>query len=105
MVSDNSNWPSPRGDKPVILRLYVAGMTKSARTALTNLEEICEVHFPGKYKIETIDLRENPQIALDEEIFAVPTVVKQLPPPIRKVIGDLSDSEKVLEGLELLSGD
>jgi len=87
----------------IILKLYVVGMTQTARRAFSNLEEICESHFPGRYEIQIVDLKENPQLAADEQIFAVPTVVRQLPLPIRKVIGDLSDSGKVLVGLDLSS--
>lgn len=91
------------GQEKIILRLYVVGMTQTARRAFNNLENICETHFPNRYEIEIIDLKEDPQLASQEQIFAVPTVVRKLPPPLRKVIGDLSDSEKVLVGLDLSS--
>jgi circadian clock protein KaiB len=97
-MNDNIN----EQDK-VVLRLYVVGMNETAQRAFVNLEKICELHFPGKYKIEVVDLKENPQLAVDEQIFAVPTVVKKFPPPIKKVIGDLSDLDKVLVGLDLSS--
>ena len=103
MNTNQTNEPQTGQDQPIILRLYVAGMTRTARKAFANLEEICENHFPGKYNIEVLDLKKHPQLAMDDEVFAVPTVVRQLPPPLRKVIGDLSDSEEVLVGLELLS--
>ncbi|MFP3860226.1 MAG: circadian clock KaiB family protein [Bacteroidales bacterium] len=101
-MNDNQEYKDNSSkEETVILKLYVIGMTQPAQTAFANLEEICEKHFPGRYKIEIIDLRENPKLAAEEQIFAVPTVVKKLPPPIKKVIGDLSDFEKVLVGLDL----
>ena len=84
------------------LRLYVAGQTPRALTAYANLKRICEEHLQGRYEIEVIDLRERPQLARGDEIIAVPTLVRQLPQPITKIIGDLSDTERVLVGLQLL---
>jgi circadian clock protein KaiB len=84
------------------LRLYVAGQTPRAVTAYENLKKICEEHLKGEYEIEVIDLRENPQLARGDEIIAVPTLVRQLPEPITKIIGDLSNTERVLVGLQLL---
>ncbi len=84
------------------LRLYVAGQTPRAQTALANLKEICEEHLAGEYEIEVIDLRENPQLARGDEIIAVPTLVRYLPEPMTKIIGDLSDTERVLVGLQLV---
>ena len=84
------------------LRLYVAGHTLKSLTALANLKKICEEYMPGKYRIEVIDLVQNPQLAKGDQILAVPTLVKQLPYPISKVIGDLSNTEKVLVGLDLV---
>jgi circadian clock protein KaiB len=84
------------------LRLYVAGQTPKSLAAFANLKKICEEHLAGQYEIEVIDLREHPQLARGDEIIAVPTLVRQLPTPITKVIGDLSDTEKVLVGLQLL---
>lgn len=92
---------NPSNDGKILLRLYVVGMNSTTKKAFHNLEKICETHFPGKYHIEVIDLKANPGLAADEQIFAVPTVERKLPLPIRKVIGDLSDSEKVLVGLDL----
>jgi circadian clock protein KaiB len=83
------------------LRLYVAGRTTRAASALRNLEAICETHLQGKYKIEVVDLLVNPQLARGDQIFAVPTLVRQLPPPVKKIIGDLSNVERVLVGLDL----
>lgn len=84
------------------LRLYVAGHTIKSLTALANLKRICEEYMPGKYRIEVIDLVQNPQLAKGDQILAVPTLVKQLPAPISKVIGDLSNTERVLVGLDLV---
>jgi circadian clock protein KaiB len=83
------------------LRLYVAGQTPKALTAFSNLKKICEEHLAGKYRIEVIDLLENPQLARGDQIVALPTLVRNLPQPIRKIIGDLSNTERVLVGLDL----
>lgn len=83
------------------LRLYVAGQTERAHAAFRNLEALCETHLQGKYKIEVVDLLKNPQLARGDQIFAVPTLVRQLPPPVKKIIGDLSNVERVLVGLDL----
>jgi circadian clock protein KaiB len=83
------------------LRLYIAGKTRRAEEALQNLETICETHLLGRYRIEVVDLLLNPQLARGDQIFAVPTVVRQLPPPVKKIIGDLSNVERVLVGLDL----
>lgn len=83
------------------LRLYVAGKTTKSVTALKNLEKYCEEHLKGQYVIEIIDLLENPQLAEGDQIFAVPTLVKKVPEPVRKIIGDLSNEEKVLVGLNI----
>jgi circadian clock protein KaiB len=84
-----------------ILKLYVTGATQRAETAIANLRRICEQELGGQYQLEIIDVLEHPQLAEDDKILATPTLIKQLPPPLRKVIGDLSDKEKVLLGLEL----
>ena len=83
------------------LCLYIAGPTQKSATAFRNLEQICEEHLAGRYHIEVIDLMKNPQIALDDQILAVPAVVRKRPSPIRKIIGDLSNTERVLAGLDL----
>ncbi len=83
------------------LRLYVAGQTPKSTTALNNLKRYCETHLKGKYKIEVIDLLVRPQLAEGDQIFAVPTLVRKVPEPIRKIIGDLSNEEKVLVGLNI----
>lgn len=83
------------------LRLYVAGKTTKSVTALSNLKKYCEEHLAGQYTIEVIDLMEQPQLAEGDQIFAVPTLVKKVPEPVRKIIGDLSNEEKVLVGLDI----
>jgi circadian clock protein KaiB len=83
------------------LRLYVAGMTPKCVEAFANLKKICEAHLKGCYSIEIIDLLENPKLAQGDQILAIPTLVRKLPEPVRKIIGDLSDTEKVLVGLDL----
>jgi circadian clock protein KaiB len=83
------------------LRLYVAGQTLKSTLALTNLKRICEDHLQGRYEIEVIDLLENPQLARGDQILAIPTLVRRLPEPIKKIIGDLSNMERVLVGLDL----
>jgi circadian clock protein KaiB len=85
------------------LRLYVAGQTTKSVTAFINLNKICEEHLSGRYKIEVIDLLENPQLASGDQILAIPTLVRKLPEPVRKIIGDLSNTERVLIGLDLRS--
>ncbi len=91
-----------RKECPMQLRLYVAGETPRSITALANLKRFCEERVPGKYRIEVIDLLRKPQLASGDQILAVPTLVRRLPMPIRKVIGDLSNREKLLVGLDLL---
>ena len=84
-----------------LLRLYVAGQTAKSLTAFVNLRRICAEHLAGRCTIEVIDLLENPQLAEGDQILAIPTLVRRLPPPIRKIIGDLSSTERVLVGLDL----
>lgn len=84
-----------------ILRLYVAGQTPNSLTAFDNLRKICEEHLDCQYKIEVIDLLKNPQLAKDHQIVAVPTLIRNLPTPVKKIIGNLSNTEKVLVGLDL----
>src|SRR5689334_13700599 len=88
-----------------VLKLYVTGSTPRTQLAITNLKRICEAELGAQYDLEVIDVLEHPQVAEDQRILATPTLVKQLPPPLRRVIGDLSDRDKVLFGLELLPGD
>lgn len=85
------------------LRLYVAGQTPRSVQAFANLTQICEEHLAGRYRIDVIDLLEHPQLAKGDQILAIPTLVRTLPQPIRKIIGDLSNKERVLVGLDLRS--
>jgi circadian clock protein KaiB len=84
------------------LRLYVAGQTIKSQAAFTNLQRICETHLPGQYEIEVVDLLQQPKLAAGDQILAVPTLVRKLPEPIKKIIGDLSNDERVLVGLDLI---
>jgi len=86
------------------LRLYVAGQTPKSLAAFANLKKICEEHLSGKYTIEIIDLLTNPTLAKGDQILAIPTLVRKLPEPVRKIIGDLSNTERVLVGLDLRPG-
>ena len=87
-----------------VLRLYVTGSSPRAEVAIANLRRICEQELRGQYELQIIDVLEQPQIAENDKILATPTLIKQLPPPLRRVIGDLSDTEKVLLGLEVRPG-
>ena len=89
------------GEKTWQLRLYVAGQTAKSITALANLKKLCETHLAGEYEIEVIDLLKNPKLASGDQILAIPTQVRKLPLPIRRIIGDLSNTERVLVGLDL----
>jgi circadian clock protein KaiB len=93
MSTDNANTRK--------LTLYVAGETPKSLAAISNLNRICREHMPGKYQIEVIDLKDNPQLAREHKIVAIPTLVRELPVPIRKIIGDLSDEQKVLVNLKI----
>lgn len=84
------------------LRLYVAGQTPKSLTALANLKRICDEHMNGQYDIEVIDLMENPQLAQRDQIVAIPTLVRELPSPLKRIIGDLSNTERVLVGLDVV---
>jgi circadian clock protein KaiB len=92
-----------KGDNPAFwrLRLYVAGQTPKSMKALANLKTICENHLSGSYEIEVVDLIQNPKLAAGDQILAIPTLVRRLPEPVRKIIGDLSDEQRVLVGLDL----
>ncbi len=102
---NNVNWNysklSEEPDQVYNLKLYVAGQTPKSLAAFANLKAICEEHLHNKYTIEVIDLLENPQLAKGDQIVAIPTLVRQLPEPLRKIIGDLSNTERVLVGLDL----
>lgn len=92
---------APTSPDRLNLRLYVAGQTPKSLTAFANLKRLCEEHLEGRYEIEVIDLLKNPQLAEDDQILAIPTLVRKLPEPMRKIIGDLSNTERVLVGLDL----
>jgi circadian clock protein KaiB len=91
----------PAEDKPWVMRLYVAGQTPKSLTAFANLKKICEDHLKGEYRIEVIDLLVNPKLARGDQIIAVPTLIRKLPEPVKKIIGDLSKTENVLIGLDI----
>jgi len=96
-----SNLPEQERTALWELRLYVAGQTPKSIAAFANLKRICEEHLAGQYAIEIIDLLENPQLGRGDQILAIPTLVRKLPTPIKKIIGDLSNTERVLVGLDL----
>jgi circadian clock protein KaiB len=93
--------PKARTEKTYDLRLYVAGQTPKSLAAFANLKKICEEHLAGRYHIEVVDLLKKPQLASGDQILAIPTLVRKLPEPIKKIIGDLSNTERVLVGLDL----
>lgn len=99
-----ANGKHKAGDEVWNLRLYVAGQTAKSLSALSNLRAICEEHLKDKYRIEVVDLLKNPQLASGDQILAIPTLVRQLPPPLKRIIGDLSETERVLVGLDLRPG-
>lgn len=88
-------------DEQWVLKLYIAGQTPKSLTALSNLRKICEGHLHQNYKVEIVDLTKNPKLAKQHQIVAIPTLVRNLPAPLKKIIGDLSNTEKVLMGLDL----
>jgi len=101
LSEDQPTPSSPDNTKAYVLRLYVAGQTPKSVLAIANLKEICDTHLQGRYEVEIIDLLENPQLAQGDQILALPTLVRRLPKPIKRVIGDLSNTERVLVGLDL----
>lgn len=98
---DGRNGRMSKQNKQWQLRLYVAGQTPKCLTAFANLKKLCEEHMDGDYHIEIIDLLQRPQLARGDQILAIPTLVRKLPEPVRKIIGDLSNTERVLVGLDL----
>lgn len=88
-------------DERYYLRLYVAGQTSKSTLAIANLRKVCETHLAGRYDIEVIDLVENPRLAAGDQILAIPTLVRRLPAPLKRIIGDLSNTDKVLVGLDI----
>lgn len=104
ICTDDKNDKTAKVDKKDdkwVLRLYIAGQTPKCTTAFMNLKKICEEQLKGKYMIEIIDLLESPQLSREHQILAIPTLVRKLPIPVRKIIGDLSDTERVLIGLDI----
>lgn len=101
MNSRNSKAQSEAQVEKWDLRLYTAGQTPKSLAAFRNLKKMCDEHLPGRYSIEVIDLMANPRLARDDQIVAIPTLVRKLPAPLRKIIGDLSDTERTLVGLQL----
>ena len=102
MAAERNSAPPAGNDTDVVeLRLYIAGQTRKSIAALTNLRRICEEHLAGRYRVEVVDLMENPQQARRDQTVAIPPLVRRLPEPIRRIIGDLSNSERVLVGLEV----
>jgi circadian clock protein KaiB len=101
LVEETSGSSAPPTEGQYNLRLYVAGQTPKSVTALANLKSICETHLAGRYRIEVIDLLEYPQLAAGDQILAVPTLVRRLPEPLKRIIGNLSNMERVLVGLDL----
>jgi circadian clock protein KaiB len=94
--------PEPDSDPGYyFLRLYVAGQTAKSMAAIANLKRVCETHLAGRYEIETIDLLKTPQLAAGDQILAIPTLVRRLPTPLKRIIGDLSNTERVLVGLDI----
>ena len=102
MPTTTTKTPAPRRKPRVYkLRLYVAGQTPKSLRAFANLKVLCEAHLKGRYQIEVVDLLEHPRLARGDQIVAIPTLVRKLPPPLRKIIGDLSSTERVLVGLDV----
>src|SRR5512138_649720 len=102
MVGKTKSFKTEEEAEFYTLRLYVAGQTPKSIQAFENLKKICDTHLLGRYTIEVIDLVKNPKLAKGDQIIAVPTLVRRLPPPIRKIIGDLSNTERVLIGLDIV---
>ena len=100
-ASPKDSSPKDASKETLELRLYVAGQTPKSLIALKNLKKICEEHLQGRYRLHVIDLVKTPQLAQDDQILAIPTLVRNLPQPIRKIIGDLSDTQRVLVGLDV----
>jgi circadian clock protein KaiB len=101
MMSKSERKPERQPAAKWELKLYVAGQTPKSLQAFANLRRICEEHLQGEYHIEVVDLMKNPQLAKGDQILALPTLVRKLPEPVRKIIGDLSNTERVLVGLDL----
>lgn len=102
---DLDQWLAEDPDKKYVLRLYITGMTPNSKRAVENVKNICEEHLKGRYELEIIDIYQQPTLAEGEQIIAAPTLIKQLPHPLRRLIGDMSNTEKVLLGLDLRKKD
>ena len=100
-INDEGPAEDVQDDEYYILKLYVAGQTPKSLTAFANLKKICDEHLKSRYRIVVVDLLEHPQLAKGDQILAIPTLVRKLPEPVRKIIGDLSNTERVLVGLDL----
>ena len=98
---DIDTWMAPAAAEKYMLRLYITGMTPNSKRAVENIKNICEQHLQGRYELEVIDVFQQPTLAEREQIIAIPTLIKQLPHPLRRLIGDMSNTEKVLLGLDL----
>ena len=101
MKKERGSTKASADDEQWQLRLYIAGQTAKSIAAVNNLKKLCEQYLAGKFEIEVVDLLENPQLARGDQIVAIPTLVRRLPPPMRKIIGDLSNTERALVGLQL----
>jgi circadian clock protein KaiB len=93
--------PSPTGQNQFVLRLYVTGTTARSTRAIANLREVCEQHLPDRYELQVVDVYQQPELAAREQLVAVPTLIKRLPLPLRRLVGDLSNRQRVLAGLDL----
>lgn len=100
-LKDRADGVTDKAEK-YLLRLYIAGTTVQSRQAINNLKQICETHLQGRYDLEVVDIFENPQLAEGDRIIAVPTLIKRLPEPVQRVVGDLSERDKVLVGLDIM---
>ena len=100
-VKAKQSRPGPQGEQSYLLRLYVTGLTPNSRLAIENVRSVCDKHLRGRYTLEVIDIYQMPALARNEQIVATPTLIKVLPPPLRRFIGNLSKTERVLFGLDL----
>jgi circadian clock protein KaiB len=100
-MSIEPRYPRTGSEPAYVLRLYISGQTPRSRAAIENLRRICQDHLPDRYNLEIIDIYQNPEACQEQQIVAAPTLIKTLPLPLRRIIGDLSDREKVLVGLDL----
>ncbi|OIO71380.1 MAG: circadian clock protein KaiB [Zetaproteobacteria bacterium CG_4_9_14_3_um_filter_49_83] len=99
--STEKQTPAPAALEHFVLKLYIAGQSPKSLNAIANIKKICEENLQGRYELKVIDLYEQPQLAQGDQIIALPTLIKKIPPPLRRIIGDLSDTERVLVGLDI----